>query len=128
MAGTTLALTIFTWAMRKHLPSSFGGLKMGQVVKFPIHERNNRQSELLETKGSEWITREKKLLDKAEFLEAMIMVLNDVRMKNIQDRDYSMMEIVSDEIPHYQNRLEEIKHSLTELRKEYGTKSNQVAN
>ena len=57
--------------------------------------------------GNQWTTQEKKLVDRAEFLEAMILVLDDVRMQNIRSRDYAMMEIVSEEIPLYQQRLEE---------------------
>jgi len=101
---------------------------MGQVVQLPASKSEDRYSSKLQTQGSEFVSREKKLLDKAEFLEAMILVLNDVRLQNIQSRDFSMMEIVSEEIPQYQTRLEETRMSLNSLRQEYDGQMNQVAN
>ncbi|MGC9326438.1 MAG: hypothetical protein ACP5I1_02275 [Candidatus Hinthialibacter sp.] len=78
-----------------------------------------RYGDRLETTGDHWIRLEKRLLDQAEFFEAMILVLNDVKLTNIQNRDYAMMEIVSEEIPRYQQRLDEVKKSLCDLRRKY---------
>ncbi len=102
---------------------------MGKLVSLPIHDHkhetpNKPYGDRLKTQGDYWISREKRLLDKAEFLEAMIMVLDDVRLQNIKKRDYAMMEIVSEEIPRYQERLEEVQTSLAQLRQQF-TASNQ---
>ena len=67
-------------------------------------------------------------LDKAEFLEAMILVLDDVRLQNIRTRDYAMMEIVTDEIPRYEERLEETKSELEQLRQDFWASQESIAN
>ncbi|MBN2328751.1 MAG: hypothetical protein JXR73_16550 [Candidatus Omnitrophica bacterium] len=85
----------------------------------PSNISRPRYGDRLETAGDHWIRLEKRLLDQAEFFEAMILVLNDVKLTNIQNRDYAMMEIVSEEIPRYKERLDEVKKSLFDLRREY---------
>ena len=102
--------------------------QMGHVLQLPRREKTQRYGDRLQTQGNQWTTQEKKLVDRAEFLEAMILVLDDVRMQNIRSRDYAMMEIVSEEIPLYQQRLEEVKRSLLKLRQDYNDQSRQVAN
>lgn len=92
---------------------------MGQLVQLPKRSVQNQYGARLQTQGEEWVRLEKKLLDRAEFLEAMILVLDDVRLQNIRSRDFAMMEVVSEEIPAYQKRLEDIQDSLTKLRNEY---------
>jgi hypothetical protein len=94
---------------------------MGQVLQLP----DRRSSEIvyygerLQTAGEPWTRREKKLLDRLEFLEAMLLILDDVRLKNINDRDYGMMEIVQEEIPRYIERTAEVRRDLDILRAEY---------
>jgi hypothetical protein len=78
-----------------------------------------KYADRLKTAGEHWVRLEKRLLDQAEFLEAMILVLDDVKLTNIRNRDYAMMDVVSEEIPRYQQRLEDIQKSLTELRRDY---------
>ncbi len=90
---------------------------MNNVVALPVQSSQNRRGAILETQGEEWNREEKRLLDRAEFLEAMILVLEDVKLQNIRNRDYGMMEVVNEEIIHYQERLEESQASLAELRK-----------
>ncbi len=96
---------------------------MADILSFPSRSQESlntpRYSDRLKTSGEHWIRLEKRLLDQAEFVEAMILVLDDVKLTNIRNRDYAMMEIVSEEIPRYQRRLEEIQKSLTDLRKQY---------
>lgn len=97
---------------------------MADILSLPIggspsNMPRPRYGDRLETTGDHWIRLEKRLLDQAEFFEAMILVLNDVKLTNIQNRDYAMMEIVSEEIPRYQERLNEVKKSLYDLRREY---------
>lgn len=94
---------------------------MGSVVQIPTQPAGNRYENRLKTAGDQWTTLEKKLIDKAEFLEAMILVLDDVRMTNIRKRDYAMMEIVGEEIPHYQERLTEVQDEIAQLRRNYWT-------
>ncbi|MBD3266935.1 hypothetical protein GF373_09720 [bacterium] len=105
---------------------------MGNIVQLParqqVKESTPSYAEKLQTKGDQWVFQEKKLLDRAEFLEAMILVLDDVRLQNIRSRDYSMMEIVSEEIPRYEERLETTKQALTTLRREYWAMRESVAN
>lgn len=96
---------------------------MGKIVQLPLLKenlnRNQQQPQKLETQGDYWVFQEKKLLDYAEFFEAMILVLDEVRLQNIRSRDYAMMEIVSEEIPLYQKRLEETQVHLASLRRDY---------
>ena len=49
----------------------------------------------------------------------MLLVLDDVRLKNIRNQDYGMMEIVQEEIPRYIERIEEVKRDLEVLRAKY---------
>jgi len=84
-----------------------------------ITTKSTRYADRIKTAGDQWVQMEKRLIDKAEFLEAMVLVLDDVKLTNIRNRDYGMMDIVSQEIPQYQSRLEDVQKSLSELRKEY---------
>jgi len=101
---------------------------MGNVISLPVAADVGRYGDRLLTRGEQWISREKHLLDQAEFLEAMILVLDDVRLQNIRNRDYAMMGIVSEEIPRYQKRLEEVQQSLTDLRRNYTSGDHCAAN
>lgn len=94
---------------------------MGSVVSLPLDRTSDsvQYADRLKTSGERWVLIEKKLLDRAEFLEAMILVLDDVKLQNIRNRDFAMMEIVSEEIPRYQKRLEEVQKSLMDLRQQY---------
>ena len=97
---------------------------MAEILSLPARTANSqtaspRYADRLKTVGEQWVRLEKRLLDQAEFLEAMILVLDDVKLTNIRNRDYAMMEIVSEEIPRFQKRLEEVQHSLATLRREY---------
>jgi hypothetical protein len=92
---------------------------MAQVIPIPLRAAPNLRTERLQTQGIRWTTQEKKLLDQAEFLEAMILVLDDVRTQNICNRDYTMMEIINEEIPRYEERLDGIRHALANLRRDY---------
>lgn len=97
---------------------------MADILSFPARAQepqrtSPRYADRLKTAGEQWVRLEKRLLDQAEFLEAMILVLDDVKLTNIRNRDYAMMEIVTEEIPRYQQRLEEIQKSLTDLRRNY---------
>ncbi|MFH1738051.1 MAG: hypothetical protein ABIH23_03515 [bacterium] len=95
---------------------------MGQVVQLPDRssEATVHYGERLKTAGNPWTRKEKKLLDKIEFLEAMVLVLDDVRLKNIRENDHGMMEVVQEEIPRYIERIEEIRRDLESLRAKYG--------
>lgn len=105
---------------------------MGKIVQLPLFKenstRNQQNPQKLETRGEHWVFQEKKLLDLAEFLEAMILVLDEVRLQNIRSRDYAMMEIVSEEIPLYQKRLDETHLRLIDLRREYSAAQESLAN
>ncbi len=101
---------------------------MGNVVSLPIKESRINYSDRLQTSGNNWTMREKKLIDEAEFVEAMILVLDDVRLQNIQNRDYGMMDIITDEIMQYQQRLDSLQHSLSQLRTEYASSECHLAN
>lgn len=97
---------------------------MAVILSFPSRAPETqpaapRYADRLKTCGDQWVRVEKRLLDQAEFLEAMILVLDDVKLTNIRNRDYAMMEIVTEEIPRYQSRLEEVQKSLTDLRRDY---------
>ncbi len=97
---------------------------MATILTFPtksedIKTTSTRYTDRIKTAGDHWVQMEKRLIDKAEFLEAMVLVLDDVKLTNIRNRDYGMMDIVSQEIPQYQSRLEEVQKSLLELRKQY---------
>lgn len=92
---------------------------MATIIDFPVPISPSGGSSRLRTAGGRWTHLEKKLIDQAEFFEAMILVLNDVKLQNIQRRDYAMMEIVSEEIPRYQQRLNETREQLSALRTEY---------
>ena len=98
---------------------------MGHVVSIPVSNKTNRYSDRLETIGAKWSGKEKKIIDRIEFLEAMLMVLDDVKMTNIQNRDYAMMEIISEEIIQYQKRLEEERKSFLQLRLQSNASSEQ---
>ena len=92
---------------------------MGQVLSLPLSKETTRYADRMQTVGWHWTGKEKKLLDQAEFLEAMILVLDDVKLQNIQYRDYAMIEIISEEIMRYESRLEEIQKDLALLRLDY---------
>jgi len=101
---------------------------MGQVIDLPVPAKTLRYADRLQTNGEPWTGREKKILDQAEFLEAMILVLDDVKLQNIQNRDYSMMEIITEEITRYQGRLDEARKALFQLRNEYLHSGQRLAN
>jgi hypothetical protein len=105
---------------------------MGHIIQLPLAKENGHhfhpKSQKLVTQGDHWVFREKKLLDKAEFLEAMILVLDDVRLQNIRSRDYAMMEIITEEIPRYEQRLETIKGDLQQLREAFWASKESIAN
>ncbi len=93
---------------------------MAKIVPFPQSEdKCHSYKANLQTAGQNWTNREKKLLDRAEFLQSMIIVLDDVRMQNARERDFAMMEVVGEEIPRYQQRLEEVQVELAELRRRF---------
>ncbi len=100
---------------------------MGNVVQLPDLRSQSKEfdtqpvyyGERMRTSGESWTRREKKLLDRLEFLEAMVLVLDDVRLKNIRNRDYGMMSIVEEEIPRYMERIDEVRHELENLRARY---------
>ncbi|MDX9753436.1 MAG: hypothetical protein RBU29_05710 [bacterium] len=100
---------------------------MSNLIQLPLAKTLTRSGSSsnhnVETQGDAWVYREKKLLDKAEFLEAMILVLDDVRVQNIRNRDYAMMEIVAEEIPLYEARLQDVQKELMQLRREYHASS-----
>ena len=58
-------------------------------------------------------------MDVTEFLDAMIIVLDDVRTQNIQRRDYAMAQIIADELQTYQTRLTVSQSELQKLRQDY---------
>lgn len=91
---------------------------MSNLVTLPA-PKGNIYSDRLQTAGALWTGKEKRLIDRAEFFEAMILVLDDVKMQNIQSRDYAMVEIVTEEIAHYQSRLDDVQEQLARLRSEY---------
>lgn len=103
---------------------------MAQIIQLPnaVLRTKNRYAGRLHTAGERWVRQEKKLVDQAEFLEAMILVLNDVKLQNIRDRDYAMMEIVSEEIPRVHARLEEIQQRIVNLRKEFAESVEKMVN
>ncbi|MBI1388335.1 MAG: hypothetical protein GC154_07800 [bacterium] len=92
---------------------------MAQVIQMPAKQSGVEYKDRLKTQGERFSVMERKLLDQAEFYEAMILVLDDVRLQNIRKRDYAMMDIITEEIPRYQNRLEEVRGMLDRLRAEY---------
>ena len=100
---------------------------MGQVVQLPsfrdrLEEPGTQPvhyGERMQTSGESWTRKEKKLLDRLEFLEAMVLVLDDVRLKNIRNRDYGMMGIVEEEIPRYMERIDQVRCDLENLRAKY---------
>jgi len=94
---------------------------MGELVQLPnAHsEQTIFYGDRLRTAGDSWVRKEKKLLDRLEFLEAMILVLDDVRLKNIREGDVGMMEVVQEEIPQYLKRIEDIRRDLDALRSKY---------
>lgn len=94
---------------------------MKNVITLPVSNSPVHYASRLKTAGSEWTTHEKKLLDTAEFLEAMIIVLNDVKIKNIKERDYAMAQIVTEEIKNYEARLDVTTNELTSHRQNYIT-------
>lgn len=100
---------------------------MASIVKLPVAAPKNHYAGRLQTEGKNWTAMEKKLLDQAEFLEAMILVLNDVREQNIRERDFAMKEIVTEEISHYQQRLEDIQQRIETLRSQYAEESGPVS-
>ncbi|RJP32396.1 MAG: hypothetical protein C4527_06060 [Candidatus Omnitrophota bacterium] len=101
---------------------------MGNVITLPHQESRISYADRLQTVGENWTLREKKLIDEAEFIEAMILVLDDVRLQNIQNRDYGMMDIITDEIVQYQQRLDNLQESLSRLRVEYAASECHLAN
>jgi len=94
---------------------------MGEVVQLPDPRRGGvvYYGERLQTAGERWTRKEKKILDKLEFLEAMLLVLDRVRLENIRDSDYGMMEIVQEEIACYIERIEGVKRDLELLRAKF---------
>ncbi len=93
---------------------------MAKIIPFPsTEETGHSYKSNLMTAGEAWTAKEKKLLDRAEFYESMIAVLDDVRLQNAREQDYGMMEILMEEIPSYQNRLTEIQSQLADLRQRY---------
>lgn len=100
---------------------------MAQIIQIPQRAAPDLRVERMQTQGVRWTTVEKKLLDQAEFLEAMILVLDDVRAQNIRNRDFSMLEIINEEIPRYEERLDEVRLALADLRSNYERKSAPVA-
>ena len=92
---------------------------MSNVISLPQHTSPVHYSTRLKTAGQDWTAGEKRLLDLLEFLEAMIIVLNDVKIKNIQSRDYAMAQIVTDEIKNYETRLHSTSLELNSLRRNY---------
>ncbi|HQH71784.1 MAG TPA: hypothetical protein PK360_06850 [bacterium] len=103
---------------------------MARIVDLPVTagKTKHRYAERLQTSGERWVRQEKKLVDQAEFLEAMIQVLHDVKQQNIRERDYAMMEIVSEEIPRYFERLDEIQQRIMHLRQAYAESAERMAN
>ena len=94
---------------------------MAQILSLPNIHSPSAYQDRLKTNGQEWTGKEKKLVDLAEFFEAMIIVLDDVKLHHIQDRDYAMVEIITEEISRYQHRLEAIQHELAQLRSEFNS-------
>lgn len=94
---------------------------MAQVISMPMRSEGINYKDRIKTQGERFSVMERKLLDQAEFYEAMIMVLDDVRLQNIRKRDYAMMDIITEEIPRYQKRLDEVQDMLARLRTEYRT-------
>ncbi len=92
---------------------------MAQVINMPAKTAGVHYKDRLKTQGERFSVMERKLVDQAEFYEAMILVLDDVRLQNIRKRDYAMMDIIAEEIPRYQKRLEEVQAMLDKLRAEY---------
>lgn len=92
---------------------------MNNVIQLPNQPSPTQYANRLKTAGSDWTTNEKRLVDMLEFLEAMIIVLNDVKIKNIQSRDYAMAHIVADEIKQYESRLQATSNELTDFRRNY---------
>lgn len=92
---------------------------MKNVISLPVAASPVHYASRLKTVGTEWTTHEKRLLDTVEFLEAMIIVLGDVKVKNIQDRDYAMAQIVTEEIQLYQSRLQTTQEELNRHREHY---------
>lgn len=93
---------------------------MAKVIPFPKPaETGHSYKNTLQTAGGDWTQQEKKLLDRAEFYQSMIVVLDDVRMQNARSHDYGMMEVITEEMPHYQQRLNEVQVELSELRRRY---------
>lgn len=92
---------------------------MAQVISMPARSKGIQYKDRLKTQGERFSVMERKLVDQAEFFEAMILVLDDVRLQNIRKRDYAMMDIITEEIPRYQKRLDEVKTMLDKLRAEY---------
>lgn len=101
---------------------------MADIIAFPEPVRNvHAYRTELQTAGQYWTEREKKLLDRIEFYQAMMMVLDDVRLQNASSRDFGMMEVVTEEIPRYHQRLQDVEAELYELRRHY-TESQRQAN
>lgn len=92
---------------------------MAQVITMPAKQSGIQYKDRLKTQGERFSVMERKLVDQAEFYEAMILVLDDVRLQNIRKRDYAMMDIIAEEIPRYQKRLDEVKNMLDKLRAEF---------
>ncbi|MDP8244221.1 MAG: hypothetical protein P9L94_09090 [Candidatus Hinthialibacter antarcticus] len=92
---------------------------MAQVITMPARKSGIQYKDRLKTQGERFSVMERKLVDQAEFYEAMILVLDDVRLQNIRKRDYAMMDIIAEEIPRYQKRLDEVKDMLDKLRAEF---------
>jgi hypothetical protein len=92
---------------------------MNNIIQLPCQPSPMQYANRLKTAGPDWTTNEKRLVDTLEFLEAMIIVLNDVKIKNIQCRDYAMAHIVADEIKQYETRLHSTSTELTNLRRNY---------
>ncbi|MFB3787037.1 MAG: hypothetical protein ACE15F_11790 [bacterium] len=103
---------------------------MARIVHLPVavSKTKKRYAGRLQTAGERWIRQEKKLVDQAEFLEAMIQVLHDVKQQNIRERDYAMMEIVSEEIPRFYERLEEIHQRIVHLRQAFAESAERMVN
>ncbi len=92
---------------------------MKNVVSLPATSSTVRYASRLKTSGVRWTSTEKRLLDTVEFLEAMIIVLNDVKVKNIKDRDYAMAQIVADELKQYEARLQSVTDELNAHRQSF---------
>ena len=92
---------------------------MGTLVSLPKTKSTVRYADRLQTVGDKWTNTEKRLVDVTEFLEAMIIVLDDERTQNIQRRDSAMAQIIAEELQSYQTRLTAAQSELQQLRQDY---------